>query len=218
MYPELSPEFSALQREVQRIFRAHREFRAILTALYGSAHRLRAMSAAHEAFFRALSPEGSMSAQDQAVTHVLFDWISAIDCLATGCHHLGAALEPRMFDTSDGALRRITLRKVAQTYHTYFSTAEPTAELVAMLESRSYELAKSYRHVLAHRQMLSRELWSQDYAADRIPINPKAHPGDWQFTMPLGAFMKEERTFLESWMPRGWAAMTRLLEQRAALL
>jgi hypothetical protein len=62
--------------------------------------------------------------------------------------------------------------------------------------------------------MISREMPGQDYGADLIPANPTAHPADWEFTIPLEGFLREERVFLSEWLPQTWGTMTAFLEAR----
>ena len=216
MRSEFSDDFAAVERSARVVFAGHRELRAILTALHGSAARLHAAQRDYSAFLQALEPEGSMLEQDDALVAFCVAWVSTVDCTATTCHHLGAVRRPDVFATSESGLRNISLRSVAKSYERVFVNTGLCARLLEMLKSPAWEMVRSYRDVLAHRQMLGREVRGQDYGDDQVPANPKAHPAEWQYSVPLRGFMATEQAFLEEWIRRTWLAMGAFLEKLAS--
>lgn len=157
-----------------------------------------------------------MLEQDDALVAFCIAWVSTVDCTATTCHHVGAVRRPDVFATSCFWLRNISLRSVAESYARVVANSDLSARLLEMLQSPAWEMVRSYRDVLAHRQMLGREVRGQDYGDDQVPANPKAHPAEWQYTVPLRGFMATELAFLEKWMTRTWLATSSFLEQPAS--
>src|SRR5437870_3837185 len=94
-----SNAFDALEHAVL-FLKGHREWRAIVTALDGSAHRFRAMTEDHDALISSLRADGDYHQQETALSHFYYDWLSCVDCFTMACHHLAAVAQPTIFGTS----------------------------------------------------------------------------------------------------------------------